>query len=283
MAVGFMDAVGSIGGKFGASITGNVNKAYILFLDPDKMPESTEKSANNAKGLAKLASSLQSGKRITTSILGGDDLGLAETANAAGYIPIKVQYNPSTLTFYGRAGELRNESVGGGAVSRMHNYTLPEETILSVELLFDDTNLTDAFMMDGSIASVGGIAGAAKQMFSKDFSVKNISELFISAMFHPATRLVIFAWNKTVFWGEITSADVTYTMFNKKGNPIRSKVSLQIRQDKLSEPIEGGDGKTEEYDSEAYWDKAYDAMFSAKSGKSAFGTGNMASNIFNLN
>lgn len=289
MAVNFMNAVGSIGNKFGASITGNVNKAYILVLNPEKIPKADKNSNNSsvstdcAKNLATLAGSLQSGGRIATSMFGGDDQGLIKTANDAGYIPIKVQYNPSTLTYYGRAGELRNENVGGGSVTRMHNYNMPEETILNVELLFDDTNLTDAFMMDGSIASVGGIAGAAKQMFSGEYSVKNISELFIAAMFHPYTRLVIFAWNKTVFWGEITSADVTYSMFNKKGNPIRSKVNLQIRQDKLSEPIKESDGKTAEYDTEVYWNAAYENMFSAKTGKSVFGIDNMASNIFNLN
>lgn len=34
-----------------------------------------------------------------------------------------------------------------------------------------------------------------------------------------------------VFWGELTSADVEFTMFNKSGNPIRSKVSLTIEQE----------------------------------------------------
>lgn len=287
MAVNFMNAVGSIGNKFGASIAGNVNKAYILFLDPEKIPKADKngktfnESKECAKNLATLASSLQKGERIATSMFGGDDQKLVKTANQKGYIPIKVQYNPSTLTFYGRAGELRNENVGGGSVTRMHKYTIPEETVLNVELLFDDTNLTDAFMMDGSIASVGGVAGAGKQMISRCYSVKNISELFIAAMFHPDTRLVIFAWNRTVFWGEITSADVTYTMFSKKGCPIRSKVNLQIRQDKLSS-AKGSDG-TAEYDTEAYWDNAYEAMFSAKTGKSVFGIDNMASNIFNLN
>lgn len=266
----------SVLGKLGRSITGNVNKAYILFPLSKSQDKTKNKDtyAREVQNLAALAQKLKDRKQgsISTSVLGGDDLDFARTTRDNGYIPFRVQYNPSTLTFYGRAGEIRNDTIGGSEIGRYQQYTMPEETILSVELEFDDTNLTDAFMMDASSASIGGAAGAVKQMVSsKECSVQGISELFVSAIFSQHTRLVAFVWNNTIFWGEMTSADVSYTMFNKKGNPIRSKVSIQIRQDKLTS-----------YATEESWEKAYKNLFDAKSGKSVFGIDNKASNIFNL-
>lgn len=271
-----------------SSLTGTANKAYILFRNPDNLPDDKgEGIADGIAGLAKMADSMmqkadsltaKSGKMGFSAMFGTDDALLA-LAGSNDYIPMKVQYNPSSMNFSGRAGEIRNESAGGSNEGSFQRYNAPEETILSMELMFDDVNVMDAFMVNSSVASVQGIGDVAGQLINaglgKEYSVQDISEVFVAAMLNSYTRMVGFVWNKTIFWGELTSVNVQFTMFNKKGNPIRSKVYIQIRQDKKN-------GETR-YATEKNWEKAYENMFKVKNTNTAFNINNAASNIFNLN
>jgi hypothetical protein len=74
-----------------------------------------------------------------------------------------------------------------------------------------------------------------------------------------------------IFWGELTGANVKYTMFDPSGNPIRSKVTLTIRQDKSPENTA--------YATEQDWDKAFKKMFSSKYMTNSFGLTNNISNL----
>ena len=266
-----------------SSVTGLNNKGYILFSDCNDM----DNQDVAAMGLSNLANKLQEAAKTTTAKSNTtgfssyifDDDSLKDYATKGNYIPIKVQFNPKTISFIGQSGEVKSKSVGGENESMFSQTNVPAETILKMELIFDDTNVMDAFMINSNLLSLAGAADNATQYaraaLGMEYSVRDISELFISAMVNVGSRQVGFVWNKTIFWGEMTSVNVQYTMFNKKGNPIRSTVSLQIRQDKNK-------GETA-YATEKNWDKAFENMFKVKKTNTAIGINNKASNIFNLN
>lgn len=250
--------------NFLSSVTGNTNKAYILL---NKNPDpSRDASGDVISGMANLASKLQ-----------GVAEGKLESAAVTGsYMPVQVQYNPNAISFSGTQGRIRRSGVGGQ--DQFQQLDVPVETVMSVELTFDDTNIKDAFMFEKlSVTNVGGIVQTVEdvgRMFKGGYSVQDLSEVFVGAMVRPSTRWVAFVWNKMIFWGELTSAQVRYTMFNPSGSPIRSKVTLRIRQD--AKPDEG------RYATEKTWEKAFDQMFNTKYKTNGFNVSNKVSNFLNF-
>ena len=277
----------------GSAVTGNINKAYILLHRPELNPaEQAEADRNGGlggqKGLANLTSELQlttdmtSGRMmgISSSVwnpVKGIDSVLQKSANMSNFFPVQVQFNPSSIIFQGTGGEIRRESVGGAGENQFQQFDRPSETVLGMELIFDDTNNKDAFMMDAElpllseIASVGGMVQRIEQgvtaLQGKKYSVQDTTELFVAAMVQNFTRLVGFAWNKMIFWGELVGVSVQYTMFNKAGAPIRAKVAIQIRQDQAV-------GTDNPYATEKNWETAFENMFKAGTGNNAFGIPN---------
>lgn len=291
-----------------SGITGNINKAYILMhrpeLNPAERQEADSGGVAGLSGLAGAAASLQESVGSLTKqgrqmgISGSAfhalsmDASLTATANQADYIPVQVQFNPASISFQGMGGEIRRESVGGAGENQFQQFDMPSETVMSMELIFDDTNNKDAFMMDAEmpllseIASVGGLTQRLEQgtaaLQGKKYSVQDTTELFVAAMVQNFTRLVGFAWNKMIFWGELIGVNVQYTMFNKEGAPIRARVMIQIRQDQAV-------GSNDPYATEQEWEKAFEGLFKANTGNNGFGIGNSDStnwlngNLLNLN
>lgn len=285
-----------------SGITGNNNKAYILMHRPELNPANKNgdgSAGGTVSGLAGAAASLQSG--VGSIAKQGRTLGIANSgvnalgvnnaltaaANSADYIPVQVQFNPSSISLQGMGGEIRRESVGGAGENQFQQFDTPSETVMSMELIFDDTNNKDAFMMDAElpllseITSVGGLTQRIEQAVTagrgKVYSVQDTTELFVSAMVQNFTRLVGFAWNKMIFWGELVGVNVQYTMFNKTGAPIRAKVGIQIRQDQAI-------GSNDEYATEKEWEKAFEELFKANAGNNSFGIKNSnATNWLNGN
>lgn len=283
----------SILNGLGNTFTGNTNKAYILLHKPEMNPAERNEAANNGgmgglSGLSGAASKLQDSMSLRTNremgisssklgVVNSIDSDLKRTANAANFLPVQVQYSPSSISFQGNGGEIRRESVGGSGENEFQQFDRPSETIMGMELIFDDTNNKDAFMMDAElpllseIASVGGLAQRIEQgvtaVRGKTYSVQDTTELFVAAMVQNFTRLVGFAWNKMIFWGELVGVSVSYTMFNKAGAPIRAKVSLQIRQDQAIP------GQTP-YATEEQWEEAFNDLFESGTGNNAFGIKN---------
>ena len=232
-----------------SGLTGNVNKAYVLFRQPVKDEQKKTKSVQG--GLTRLSVVLSrgtetaGGSQTGFSSAFGVDSSLSSLSNNAGYIPVQVQYNPSSISFSGTgSGRKTEETVGGNNNKSYTTYDSPSRISMRVDLIFDDTRNTDAFMAESSMLSVSNLAQSAVRgvgqaikeqsaagLFHTEYSVQDISELFVAAMPDSYSRYVGFVWNKMVFWGELTSADVEFSMFNKSGNPIRSKVSLTMEQE----------------------------------------------------
>jgi len=274
-----------------SGITGNINKAYLLMRRPELNP--LHNIAEESKdGLIGAMSSMQKKmSQVSSRNLGVSgsafhalsiDKSLIKELSSSGYIPVQVQFNPSSISFQGNAGDIRRESVGGHGENQFQQYDSPSETIMAMELYFDDVNNKDAFMMDGDssilgdLTTIGGITQRAEQGLSalrgKRYSVQDSTELLVAAMVQTYTRNVGFAWNKMLFWGELVGVQVQYTMFNKVGEPVRARVLIQIRQDQKFKD----DESDADYKTEADWEKAFENMFKDNAGNNAFGIKNSA-------
>jgi hypothetical protein len=216
---------------------------------------------------------------MISSLIDATTDNIASVESYDNYTAVQVQYNPHSIRFQGSQGVQRRAGVG--AQDEYVQTQMPTETHMMVQLEFDDTNITDAFMFDRlNILTSGGavqtIEKAVSSALGKEYSVQNISEVFVAAMVRPVTRYVAFIWNKMVFWGELNHVSVRYTMFNTSGSPIRSQVSLRIRQDRAE-----GDA-TNAYATEKDWEKAFTTMFSKTTKSNAFGVTNKVSNLIGL-
>lgn len=168
---------------------------------------------------------------------------------AKGFIPVQVQYNPSSITMNSVGGNIKNfETMGNEKLNSMTSTDKQTSTYLSVDLIYEDINVADAF---GS-QSLDTKAFKEDDEFSDVYSVKKPVEGLLSLMMEKETRQVIFVWNNMFFHGVMTSVSVNFTMFNKIGMPIKAKVSLQIQQSNTDESFASD---------RQYWDSAFDTAF----------------------
>ncbi len=275
------------------NVTGTVSKACILM---HKIPEGGIPDMSNAENRTssyqnlvsmgeKLVSTAKSVTTMDANILNEDELAQNN------FVKLDVQYNPSTLHYSSRGGtSISRSNVAANGSNAFQKDNIPYEVILNMDLIFDDTENSDAFsVLDAGSASWTGAAKKGvnalynlatsekgNKSLTRGHSVQDISELFVAAIVETYTRMVCVVWNKSVFWGELCGANVEYTMFNSAGNPIRSKVHLEIRQDMQVTP--GVSAVT--------WNTAYNNLFTAanklSSSKKLTSSSSMVSNILNL-
>ena len=158
---------------------------------------------------------------------------------ATGFVPMRVQYNPTTLRMNTVGGRItKYTAMGDQNPNAVQNTDKKTSTYLSVQLVFEDIENTDAFgvttlFSDAAPSAsqlVGAGIGLATSIFTEGYSVRKQVEGLISLLMLKRTRQVIFVWNDMFFHGELLSVDANYSMFNKKGNPIKATVDMQIQQ-----------------------------------------------------
>ncbi len=170
-----------------------------------------------------------------------------------------VQFNPSSLSLTGHSGGLvRRSDYGHGGKKKpegQQNQQDPKngihgdgenelgyvpantDIVMSVSLLFDRQDPSDAFLSDklnfsptGAITNVAklgrSIAGSKKG--EKRYTVQYQVEGFIAALRNRNTRIVTFHWGDFNYTGVLRSISATYTMFNPVGAPIRATVDMSI-------------------------------------------------------
>ena len=271
------------------SLSGNVPKAILCvrniktleqITSRDGAEERLRKKRDNMKDTLDAAKDLQDAfMKATENALSGTVSSKARK-NLLGqdqaYLAMEVQYNPSSIHMQTATGSQLDYS--GGSMGNMANNMIiqnivPTSTTMNVQLIFDEVNMYDAFMVNNVNSPVGAIAQAAKYAVEKEHSVQHQIEGILSLLTMDVTRQVVFYWSKMCFRGELTAVQANYTMFNKSGNPIRGVVNLSIRQGEQAELFES-----------SYWGKAYENLFTKgkADGKSTFSkvTNN---NVLNLN
>ena len=259
-----------MGGKL-KDATGNVAKAYLCVRDiagkqtdmvnlEDFFKDSEEVQKEILKAAANKLKS--DGNPITDptaaeaalkgAVMGSSLSGLSfdemtDILSKNHFIPVQVQYNPSSLKMRSDLGGRRKispvENVGAGSDTQSIK-DIPKNTELSCTLIFERINVNDAFIQasEGWNASIGNAlstVGDAVQKItggsdSEPYSVRPIVEGFISLLSTMYTRDVIFYYGKMCFHGELTSVRTEYKMFNKSGDPIYAEVFINIRQNSLN-------------------------------------------------
>lgn len=260
-----------------SSLTGNLPKAILCVrkvgtLGEDNSSEglaATIKNANLLEGNLlgtgfDVKESFQLGEDIVKGVNGGrfdnpngtspSFSAVKDAVAAKGFYAIEVQYNPSSISMDTVAGK-QVQPLGGnmasGAMQQMHQVDQPAATTMHMQLVFDDMNPVDAFTLN--IAPTIGNAISFGTSLAREHSVQAQLDGILSLLLTAQTRQVAFAWSKAFFQGELCNVNGRYTMFNKKGNPVRAVVDLSIRQE--------GNEMTNKY-----WKEACDKNFPETSG-----------------
>ena len=275
--------------NFTSSLTGNLPKA-ILFVRsvsdameglPDDLDIDISKMAKEDSSASDLREMLYD--KVTENALKGaaqtfKSLGISEGSLYEGFVAMEVQYNPNSIHLDTQAGKQVTNSQSGldQANGQITELFQTGATNMSFELVFDDMNAGDAFMMS-SLTSKG--LNLIKKSKGEVFSVKKQIDGLMSLLTSPLTRQVVFFWSKMCFRGELTNASAAYTMFNPSGHPIRGVVQLNIRQGSNSE-------KDFDYTAdEEYWREAFDRAFAGQGVTGSKSTADkfMQNNFLNLN
>ena len=157
---------------------------------------------------------------------------------AAQYYDMPVQYNPASLSFSSGAGFIGEEGIGEEGRNARLSAALPSEITLSVELLFEAAENETAFLgdakqrdMEESLGKKRTLRPEEKQKASESKrTVQTQVDGLLSLVMQVATRQVVFVWGDMSFAGELEDVNARYTMFDPKGNPVRARVELSIRQ-----------------------------------------------------
>ncbi|MBQ3546037.1 MAG: hypothetical protein IJA34_13810 [Lachnospiraceae bacterium] len=234
----------------GSSLTGSINKAMLFVKKNNSNKGKTNSNLrdellkDNKKGLLK-----NPGKSFKNASK------LSDSKDSDGFHALQVKYNPSSIRFSSRAGSYTHCGAGGMGVSEVTQMTIPAQTTMTVDLIFDDVNIQDAFMWEKYGVTVGSaissVAGAIKQGINDGYSVQAQIDGLIALITQSESRNVVFYWSEMAFAGEVTNVQATYTMFNPQGRPIRGKVSLSIFQ--LDNEVDSADS--------LYWDNAFTNLF----------------------
>ena len=264
--------------NFTGSMTGNVAKAVLCVRKIQK----SEINQNNNEVLDALGAKPQDAigsfdklnqqlmQKAEASLSGKKALTYSDIKDMVrdeSFIALEVQYNPTTLRLDTSAGK-QMDFKGNAENLELSLYKAPSATILSMELLFDDTNNMDAFMLgDNPITGMtaSNIANTVTSVIKNvkgGYSVMRQMQGLLSLLSVKEAQRVIFFWGNMSFHGVVTDVEMQYTMFNKKGYPIRGKAMISIRQD--DEEFQTlARNKNYTYDRE-YWDKAFDDTFHAE-------------------
>lgn len=241
----------------GRQITGNIPKALLCVPDYKLFEGRTEAdvigfSDNIRKALT--AKTMDNTSRVVETY---DSLTESWADNVVRYNRYKcmeVQYNPSTIymeTLAGSQMDYRSNSMGDAGSNMLRQNVEPAATILSVELLFDQVNAQDSFMITNLGLTAGNVQTVISDLAKGSYSVKPQMDGIMSLLTRPLTRHVIFFWSKMCFQGELTNVDAKYTMFNTRGNPVRGTISMSIRQ---------SDDPDASYEN-TYWEQAFTKVF----------------------
>ena len=245
--------IGGALSKVGNSIIGNVKKATLLLHDIESgAGDQLGALAGGAGGLTSRTRSMltQAANSSNSSVLSTMSNVLSNGGGA-----LEVQYNPASLSIQANTQRVNVAFLLKNLDEGVPNQdTRPPSITLSVQLVFDDTNVKDAFMADKLRISAGDLitdAGAiARAVKGEVYSVQPQTNGLVAMLMRGSTRLVTFQWADMSFTGQVNQVQARYTMFSFSGQPIRSVVDLIIVQ----EITGAGD--------ENKWDAAFDKCFS---------------------
>ena len=244
-----------------SSVTGKVDKALICVKKPAAAKVNTAVGGMLAGDLLPMIGGTISNVDLRAKMVAGQKgflssfTSMESIAKRNGYHVMEVKYNPSKIRIGGYAGHQMMPGPGGAGINLQVQSTVPAMTTMQVELLFDDVNNQDAFMLGkftnlSAGAVVSDVAGIVKNVFGDGYTVQRQIEGLIALITQSETRQIVFYWGDMAFAGEVINLEARYTMFNPEGHPVRGTVTLTIRE---GGPDTDGSGND-------YWDEAYEEL-----------------------
>ena len=212
----------------GNSLFGTTKKAVLLLHDLQ--------STNPASKLGSSLNSLTKSVLTSANKIGGSAFSTAANALVGGGGSLEVQYNPSSLSINANAQAVPFSYLLKNTDNGIPNQDLrPPSITMSVQLVFDDMNVKDAFMAEKfRVTSVGDaistVSSLVKNLAGDGYSVQPETNALVAMLMKDSTRLVTFQWGDMSFTGEVCQVQARYTMFSVSGQPIRSVVDLVIVQ-----------------------------------------------------
>ena len=232
----------------GASLTGNIEKAIIEILDERELGKAKKVQVTTPKPRTATSSGISSAAANVKGVADAISKGDAGNMDAARQLLEKqrlttgklvkkkrfeVKFNPSHITFQGIGGGKINKinNAAGGEVDMKYQRMNPRIQ-MNVQLLFDDYERTEAFMLekfsDTTAMVRTGVVGSASMITGRKKSVQTQVEGLIGAIRNDYTRKISFYWGMMKYQGIITNVSAEYTMFSTDGAPIRANVNLGI-------------------------------------------------------
>ncbi len=248
----------------GRALLGSPNQAKIVIFDRRKVGAAAGSQPAVSAAAAKAIAAAKAPAASSAPPLGVERV-------------FSVQFNPSSLSVYattleiGKRNTLRSPEDG---TQHEHTDSVIAPTVeMSVDLIFDHVEVSDAFMADklrlGLVNTVAAAASAIANKGKKVNTVKKEVEGLIAALRDNRTRSVAFVWADFVFRGKLKSVNADYTMFSTSGRPIRAKVSLRLMQ-------------TQTEVSRASWQKEFEEAFGAAAAASWADKARAATNVINI-
>ncbi len=285
--MGFGDAFGNLGSSVKGMFTDGAGEKALLFIPNPSYYETftTDNAALNSaadeleKDLLKRAHQRMSAATIKSTLGSGlksfgqvfvpgsnspDHVGEIYSEND-NFIKVQVQYNPASIRMDSLNGKSQKMSGSDEASRMLQKKEFVGRTKLSFDLIFDDVDLTDSFMLQ-ELTSANVTKGLNKvgSMYShggNTYSVTAKMEAMLSLLSMTASQQVLFFWGKMSFRGMVTGVNNTYMMFNTNGNPVRGKMHLDITQDNK-------DSDKFEY-ANTQWEESFKSVFGSNDGSYA--------------
>ena len=274
---------------------GAVEKAVIEIIDfagikpVEKDASKASSGSGNFDGLGKfnpnaLKDAINATGNSLATLTGKEDYSDEDIKNLSGIKRYRfhVQFNPAELHVTGYGGEEvaiqdfdKNKEKPKDEEHKEEPKKSPKEILkssrmasantridLSVRLIFDKTNINEAFFGEKyalgitNVAKQGarGIAKAFNKLKPEDYSVQREVEALTATVRDRSKRLARFVWGDMIYEGLISSVNAEYVMFNVDGTPCRAYVNLgMVLLDKAELPS-----------SEKHWRKVYKKSFSNK-------------------
>ncbi len=197
--------------------------------------------------------------------------GVTTALSADNYSVLEVQYNPASINISSNGGGMLSRPPAGDAGAfQMQVSSNVMRTNFTVDLVFEDVNISDAFHLDGLNMNAQDLAQTAlsftKNTFGEGYSVQKQCDGLLSLLNFKRLKQVIFVWSDMFFHGELTSVDVRYEMFDKLGNPILAQVRLTIQQNDSTKSIKY-------VSDDEQWDSAFDIAFGEEQTANAIAAG----------
>ena len=208
--------------NLGSSLTGDIQKAVLIFGTG---------SSSTSNGEATGGTSLN---KMTAQMLNRKGLFNESLIDTTGTRYLEVQYNPASIQFSASVDAVQMRGVQNKLEEGVHNQSCRGPSIImTVDLVFNEVNVKDAFMTDKFRVSANDIVtdvSSVVHSLGSGYSVQPQSNGLIASTVGEAYRFVTFQWADMSFSGELTDVNVQYGMFSVSGRPIHSVVTLRITQ-----------------------------------------------------